>query len=95
MRSSSPAATLVRRYDNDTQLSVQQHHSDQHDTLNARSAVAPAFIDAAVTDVSVAAEGFISGTPQQSTRVGSDHTSTEDAGDLDLEETIIHHGECE
>jgi len=95
VRSSSPATTLVRRYDNDTQLSVQLHHSDQHDTLNARSAVAPAFLDAAVTDVSVTAEGFISGTPQQSTRVGSDHTSTEDAGDLDLEETIIHHGECE
>ena len=98
VRYSSPAAASVRRHDNDTQSSVhgQLHHSSQHDTFNARSAVAPVFIDAAAaaTDVSVA-EVSSSGASQQSTHVGADHTSAEDAGDLDLEATIIDYGECE
>jgi len=66
VRSSSPAAASVRRHDNDTQSSVrgQRHHSGQRDTLNARSAVAPAFVDDAVIGVSVIAEGFNTGTPQ-------------------------------
>ena len=98
VRCSPPAAASVRRHDNDTQSSVhgQLHHSSQHDTFNARSAVAPVFIDAAAaaTDVSVA-EVSSSGASQQSTHVGADHTSAEDAGDLDLEATIIDSGECE
>ena len=41
VRSSSPAAELVRSHDNDTQSSVHSHlhHSGQHDAANARSAV--------------------------------------------------------
>ena len=101
VRSSSPIAASVRQQDNDTQASArgQMHHGGQRDTSSAHSAIAPAVIDAAAaaTDVSVIAEGFSSGTNQQSSHIypGSDHTSIEDAGDLDLEETIIHHGEYE
>lgn len=51
-----------------------------------------ASIYAAATDVSGIAEGLSRGTPQQSAHAGSDYDG---AVNLDLEETIIDHGECE